>query len=152
MWLLLQFNKRVALSSCNRPEKISSAVGGVPIISEDNPIKIKGISAFAEELLAADSHDLVSAHSQGIPSLATGWSHKYQMPFEDYGFPEGIVDMPADDSETQKQLDLIINPETKKSIQRVIQKKSEILKAQTEDMWCTVFSELKKISNCQRRA
>ncbi|MNN83231.1 hypothetical protein D3C81_2002520 [compost metagenome] len=66
------------------------------------------------------------------------------MLFEDYGFPEGIVDMLADDSVTQKQLDLIINPETNKSIQRVIQERSEILKAQTEDMWRTVFSELKK--------
>jgi len=124
-------------------EKISKAVGGVPIISEDNPVKIKGILSVCSGTLGSRFHGLVSALSQGVPSLATGWSHKYQMLFEDYGFPEGIVDMLAEDSVTQNQLDLIINPETNKTIQRTIQEKSEILKGQTEDMWRTVFSELK---------
>ena len=122
-------------------ELISAAVDAdVPIVVEEDPLKIKGILANCNGMLGSRFHGLVSALSQGIPAIATGWNYKYQMLFEDYGFPEGLLSVHADLSEIKKKLDLIIEPDARLKLQRNILKKSDQLKIDSEDMWQRIFS------------
>src|SRR5690606_16707582 len=74
-------------------DKLSAAVGGIPVIEEKGALQIKGILGACSGTLGSRFHGLVSALSQGVPALATGWSHKYQMLFEDYGVPEGLLEV-----------------------------------------------------------
>jgi len=121
-------------------QKISEAVGGnLPVVLEPHPLKIRGILGACEGSIGSRFHGLVSALSQNVPALATGWSHKYKMLFEDYGFSEGLMDVMADEKEIKKKIDLIINLESKKVIQKTIEANSKKLKDMSEKMWKDVL-------------
>ena len=88
-------------------------------------------------------HGLVSALSQGVPALAVGWSHKYQMLFEDYGFSEGLLNLHAPFDELHKKMDLLFNVTTKEKIVRMIKKNKENQEQQAQKMWDEVIAFLK---------
>ena len=124
-------------------QHISDGVGGnLPIIQESHPLKIKGILGACQGTIGSRFHGLVSALSQGVPSLATGWSHKYKMLFHDYSFDDGLLDVMADDEEIFKKIDMITEGDSKEEIISRITVKSEELKKLTNDMWETVFNVL----------
>lgn len=125
-------------------EKLSAAVGGIPIVRESGPLEIKGILGACSGTLGSRFHGLVSALSQGVPALATGWSHKYQMLFEDYGFPEGLVQVTSDEDEIKRKLDLVTDESAR--IAALIQARTAELKQQSEQMWQQVFDV---IDQCQ---
>lgn len=107
----------------------------IEIVNEPNPISIKGILGECKGVISSRFHGLVSALSQGVPSLATGWSHKYQMLFEDYGFEEGLIDPTASEDEIRTKIDAIANPDSNRKIQSRIKANSEHLKQRSEVMW-----------------
>jgi polysaccharide pyruvyl transferase WcaK-like protein len=122
--------------------QISEGVGGLPIIQESYPLKIKGILGACQGTIGSRYHGLVSALSQGVPSLATGWSHKYNMLFHDYGFDDGLLDVTTRDEEIHRKIDMVIDPDSRQEIQAVITAKSEELKKLSEKMWARVFEVL----------
>jgi len=126
-------------------EKINKAVGDIlPIIKETNPLKIKGILGACEGTLGSRFHGLVSALSQGVPALATSWSHKYQMLYDDYGFSEGLLDVTSSEQELHAKLDLLINEASKARIKQTLAQNSASLKEQSKAMWDDVFAALNK--------
>lgn len=78
---------------CCAKSNIENTGKSIPIVSETDPLKIKGILGASKGTLGSRFHGLVSALSQGVPSIATGWSHKYQMLFQDYDFEDGLSDV-----------------------------------------------------------
>ncbi|MGK9066294.1 polysaccharide pyruvyl transferase family protein [Stutzerimonas chloritidismutans] len=126
-------------------EQVSAAVGGIPIVKESGPLEIKGILGACSGTLGSRFHGLVSALSQGVPALATGWSHKYQMLFDDYGFPEGLVQVTTDEAEIKRKIDLVLDERDR--IAGVIQARTDQLKQQSELMWQQVFDV---IDQCER--
>lgn len=122
-------------------KKINDATGGnLNIIQELHPLKIKGILGACEGTIGSRFHGLVSALSQGVPSLATGWSHKYQMLFKDYGFEDGLLDVTANEKEIYKKIDLVIEEKSRSHIENSIGKNGIRLKKESEKMWNQVFS------------
>ena len=126
-------------------EKISEAVGGIPIVMETNPLYIKGILGTCDATIGSRFHGLVSALSQGVPSLATGWSHKYLRLFEDYNFKDGIVSVLDSDIELHRKINILIKAETAEPLKKQLEEVSSVLKEKTEDMWKIVFSEIDKV-------
>jgi colanic acid/amylovoran biosynthesis protein len=125
-------------------EKIRDAVSqDVQIIKEAHPLKIKGILGVSSGTVGSRFHGLVSALSQGTPALATGWSHKYQMLFEDYGFPEGLLNVQMKKEELHKVMNLIIDDANKSKVTETIKQNSETLKQQSQKMWDDVMAVLK---------
>ncbi|VAW64519.1 hypothetical protein MNBD_GAMMA11-270, partial [hydrothermal vent metagenome] len=103
----------------------------IPVLQESDALKIKGILSLCEGTVGSRYHGLVSALCQGVPALATGWSHKYQVLFDDYGFSEGLLDVTCSVQELHKKLDLILEDKSRKKIKQTIEKKSKILKEQS---------------------
>lgn len=116
--------------------------GNIPIIKESHPLKIKGILGACQGSIGSRFHGLVSALSQGVPALATGWSHKYKMLFKDYGFEDGLLDVTASDGEIREKITMIIDSQSRQKIQSTITSKSEELKKKSEEMWTGVFKVL----------
>jgi len=125
-------------------QAIQDAVSpNVQILRESDPLKIKGIIGASIGTVGSRFHGLVSALSQGKPALATGWSHKYKMLFDDYGFPEGLLDVHMPDSELYRIMDLLINDSSRLKVTNAIKQNSSVLKKSTELMWEDVMSVLK---------
>ena len=110
---------------------------GIPmdIIEERNAFFIKGI--IGESLLVVGSryHGLVSALSQGVPSVATGWSHKYQLLYEDYGCSEFLISDMNFNSQAKSRLEQIINEDTRGEIVRNLVEKAQLQVEETRLMW-----------------
>ena len=121
-------------------EQISVACGGIPVVREDDPLKIKGILGASDAVVASRFHALVSALSQGVPAVATGWSHKYKELFDDYSFPEGVLSINEDFSNMRVMLEKLVNKETNQAISMQLLQRSARLKALSEAMWVDVQS------------
>lgn len=119
----------------------------IPIVIEPDPIKLKGILGSCEGTIGSRFHGLVSALSQGVPSLGTGWSHKYKMLFEDYGFAQGLLDVEENRVEIEKKIDLLIEQETAAKIKSIILKNAQKLKEHTMRMWKEVFAVINHSSS-----
>ena len=121
-------------------EQISSASGDIPIIREDDPLRIKGILGASDAVVASRYHALVSALCQGVPAVATGWSHKYTELFEDYGFAEGVLSVDDDWARTNLMLEKLVDVEASKAVSAQILQQSTRLKKLSEEMWAAVLS------------
>lgn len=127
-------------------KQIADATGGrVPIVEESNPLKIKGILGACEGVIGSRFHGLASALSQGVPVLATGWSHKYAMLLHDYGFPEGLIRVTAPPSEIVDRINSITERASRARITASIQQNAYELKQRSEKMWQDVLSVLSDI-------
>lgn len=120
-------------------EKVSEAVGGIPIVTETDSLKIKGILGSCEATVGSRFHGLVSALSQGVPSLATGWSHKYRRLFEDYDFSDGVVSVLDTEEKIRAKIDIILGEGNVDTLKQQLKERSEVLKKQSEEMWGHVF-------------
>lgn len=121
-------------------DKVSAAVGGIPVVKVTDPLHIKGILGACDATIGSRFHGLVSALSQGVPSLATGWSHKYQRLFEDYGFSEGLISVKDAETVLYNKIDLLIEPVSAQPLREMLTNRSAELKKQSEEMWEKVFS------------
>jgi colanic acid/amylovoran biosynthesis protein len=111
----------------------------IPVVNESDPLKIKGLIGRSSVVISSRFHGLVSALSQGVPALAAGWSHKYEMLFQDYGFPEGIVDVKAETADVRARVADIIQPERAGALRRHLTAMAATEKERSRSMWELVF-------------
>ena len=119
-------------------EGVSGDCGGIPIIREQNALAIKGILGACRAVVASRFHALVSALSQGVPSVATGWSHKYAELFSDYGFPEGVMSTDDGEERIEEMMGRITDATTAGDIAATLQRESARLKERSREMWSAV--------------
>jgi len=116
----------------------------VPVVQEIDPLKIKGILGASEGTIGSRFHGLVSALSQGVPSLATGWSHKYKMLFHDYDFENGLMDVLSTEDVLIDKLKYLTDSELRQRISTSLIQKSFVQKEKAAQMWGDVFHVISK--------
>ncbi|QNL51626.1 polysaccharide pyruvyl transferase family protein [Olivibacter sp. SDN3] len=115
----------------------------IPILKEDDPLKVKGIIGLSKAIITSRFHGLVSALSQAIPCLCIGWSHKYLALMEDYGFVEGLLsNEDLHSEEVERKIELVIKPDTAREISEKLHQAGKKQKELSEEMWEQVFSVL----------
>jgi colanic acid/amylovoran biosynthesis protein len=116
----------------------------IEIIKETDALRIKGILGLCSGVIGSRYHGLASALSQGVPALATSWSHKYEMLFKEYGIQDGCLPVLIKPKALTEQIRRITDDNSRKKFITRITKASAILKEQTEAMWQKVFSVIEK--------
>ncbi|GGF51616.1 polysaccharide pyruvyl transferase family protein [Echinicola rosea] len=118
---------------------------GVPVIAGKNAMEIKGIIGATHATITSRFHGLVSALSQGVPCLATSWSHKYKRLLDDYEYSDGLLtDLLIDFDELKSKLESVLIPTSNFHIKEKLLSKAIIQKQLSEDMWKKTFAELEK--------
>ena len=127
------------LRVCN---EVNKACGHeLPVIREPDPLKVKGIIGRCRGIVASRYHALVSALSQGVPVLATGWSHKYETLLTEYDFLDGFVSPDAAQAEIEAKLNRVMDGDG--AARRKLLERAKLQKARTEEMWRRVFECLR---------
>jgi colanic acid/amylovoran biosynthesis protein len=111
----------------------------IKIIREENALRIKGIIGASNCVISSRFHGLVSSLSQGVPAMATGWSHKYQMLFEDYSYPEGMMSTNFSPEKIHSKIDLLISNSEKPMIREKLLKSASLQKRASSKMWEEIF-------------
>ncbi|MEY2746162.1 MAG: hypothetical protein RL112_1204 [Planctomycetota bacterium] len=68
--------------------RIVEQAGELRIVAFDDALDIKALLSGARCIATARFHGLVSGLASGVPSLAIGWSHKYEELLADFDCPE----------------------------------------------------------------
>jgi colanic acid/amylovoran biosynthesis protein len=109
------------------------------VVDLEAPREIKAVLADARLVVSSRFHGLVSALSQGVPSVAVGWSHKYRELLEDYGSADCLGASTAPDGDV---LEIVLReleegqqaPRRSLLAERAVQQKEA-----AERMWSEVF-------------
>jgi polysaccharide pyruvyl transferase WcaK-like protein len=111
------------------------------IVDEKDPVNLKGIIGSCHFVIGSRYHALVSALSQGVPAVATSWSHKYERLYEDYDckellisnldFETGALDVLEDltDQENYRKIVLRLKEAGDRELQRTEQMWEQVIKA-----------------------
>jgi colanic acid/amylovoran biosynthesis protein len=109
----------------------------VPIIMEENPLKIKGIIGGCNAVVSSRYHGLINALSQGVPAIGTGWSHKYRALFDDYSSPDFLLS--PDSTEEQIKSTLASFIQDREEIKKRLAQHAAQHKQLTIEMWNDVL-------------
>ncbi len=114
----------------------------IDIVKEENPLIVKGIIGASDAVITSRFHGLVSALCQGIPSLSTGWSHKYQELLNDYEYPEGLCEVSLDKEYLNSKLYLLLDLGRRIQTIDKLMINSTLQKEKSKKMWSEVAKVL----------
>lgn len=124
-------------------ERLGDALGPDPrVVTERDPLVLKGILGAAAIVVSSRYHALVSAMSQGVPVVATGWSHKYATLLDDFGTPGQLVDVLADPGELRARLAVGVDGPARTEMSATLRRRAA---EQTHDiaaMWVEIRTRL----------
>lgn len=67
--------------------------GSLPILTNLMGTEIKALIKDCKLLISSRYHGVVSGLTQGVPTLCTSWSHKYEQLLKEHGCENNILDV-----------------------------------------------------------
>jgi len=112
------------------------------VLTSDSPLILKGYLAQARLVISSRFHALVGALSQGVPSIAVGWSHKYDLLLQDYGCPEMVYPMGSPIENLETIFDQAFSDPARTDLITRIQSAAKHQRELVQDMWQKVDTVL----------
>ena len=111
------------------------------IVEPDNAVAVKALIARGKVVISSRFHGCVSALSQAIPCIATGWSHKYQELFKEYSSDDLLLP----EKINEQRLNALLTECLEKHDDRKEKLTKDALEyqQQSEKMWQLVLSVLR---------
>jgi colanic acid/amylovoran biosynthesis protein len=109
----------------------------VPTLIEPDPVRLKDVIGRCHAVFSSRFHGLVSALSQGVPSIATGWSHKYGHLLDEYGCPQALVDVTVPGALDSAIAETLAGPRHAATRATLIER-ADWNKAEARKMWARV--------------
>ena len=124
-------------------ERLGDALGPDPrVVTERDPLVLKGILGAAAIVVSSRYHALVSAMSQGVPVVATGWSHKYATLLDDFGTPGQLVDVLADPAELRARLAVGVDGPARTEMSATLRRRAAEQARDVAAMWVEIRTRL----------
>lgn len=125
-------------------QRIADAINArldIPVatVVADDPLAAKGIIGACSGLLGSRYHALISALSQEVPAVATGWSHKYRALFEDYECPESLTPVTLDGAELDRALRPLTDAGERSALAARLKAPAARIKRAVRLVWQQVF-------------
>jgi colanic acid/amylovoran biosynthesis protein len=119
----------------------SLATPPLTVLAEQDSQRLKGILGRCTLVIASRYHALVGALSQGVPVLATGWTHKYAGLLSDYGCPESMIRMDEDPAvAVRRSLDMVLAPGSAAALGLRLKASADAQRDRANAMWAMVRS------------
>lgn len=107
----------------------------LPIITKQTGIDIKKLILDSKLLITARFHGAVSGLTQGVPTLCTSWSHKYQELLSDHQCADNMLDILDIDGSIKTINEALKNPSKYSSKDGCI----EQIENDVKNMWKEIF-------------
>ena len=108
------------------------------VVQEVDPLVLKGILGAATVVVSSRYHALVSAMSQAVPVIATGWSHKYEELLEDFGVPEQMLEVTADHEPLRAAIGRAVAGTPREAMVATLAERAAAQKREIAGMWSQV--------------
>jgi colanic acid/amylovoran biosynthesis protein len=119
---------------------LAGATGSGPVLSETDPLALKGVLGGAGLVVSSRYHGCVNALSQAVPCLGTAWSHKYAALFDDFG-ADGHILTSCDVAASVRLLDELLD--SRAAVTARLTAARPALVARVDAMWDRVFDVLR---------
>ena len=114
------------------------------VVRANDPFALKGILGRSRAVIGSRFHALVGALSQGVPTLATGWNHKYAALLEDFDCPNRLLDLDGVEPIWTDWIQLLRSEDAlAEERARIIAARAPLIE-QVEAMWIKVFSVIEE--------
>ena len=117
-------------------DRLAPALGRDPrIVSTHDPLALKGTLGAASIVIGSRYHALISAMSQGVPVVATSWSHKYATLLEAFGCPEQLLDTRATADEIRARIAVATDGPVREAMVHTLRARTVEQGAAVATMW-----------------
>lgn len=117
-------------------ERLRPAMGADPrVVALGDPLALKGVLGAATIVVSSRYHALISAMSQGVPVVATGWSHKYATLLDAFGCGEQLVDPRAPDDEVRARLAVACDGPERSAMTATLRERTAAQAVEVRGMW-----------------
>jgi polysaccharide pyruvyl transferase WcaK-like protein len=110
------------------------------IVQIEDPLAVKAFIGKAELAISSRFHGAVNALSQGVPCIATSWSHKYHAMMSDFGMADYCVEQLSEQSLLARLQQLLDN---KTALSQALKQSAIALKQKNAAMWQRLYQAIK---------
>lgn len=126
-------------------EKIKN--NSITMIDEKNPLKLKKIIGKSKFILSSRYHSLIAAFSKAVPAIGLGWSHKYELLFDDFNCNDLFISSQSSTDEFLEAIRRLSDPEVNTRYRSLIIQNLQEFQTSNRNMWDNVAAVLSKHQN-----
>jgi polysaccharide pyruvyl transferase WcaK-like protein len=110
----------------------------IELVTGLNALEVKGLIGSAYLCISSRFHGVASSLNCGVPCLATSWSHKYKLLFDDYKQQNCILEINQQKSYLNKIISML-NDDNNFSTRESLLKEQQFSIEKAKEMWAKVW-------------